>query len=128
MRIYPTPTFPMERKVPAGGVTIAGRFFPKGTTVGCMPSAIHMNQSVFGKDAEVFRPERWLEADEDTLEFMEAAHLVFSRGRRACLGQHIATMQMKKVIPSIVRNFDISHFLYLLENGCRRLILYSLNC
>ncbi|KAE8451331.1 hypothetical protein EG329_003960 [Mollisiaceae sp. DMI_Dod_QoI] len=107
MRIYPTPTFPMERKVPSGGVTIAGMFFPEGTTVGCMPSAIHMNPSVFGNDAEVFRPERWLEADEDTLRSMEAAHLGFSRGRRACLGQHIAIMQMKKVISSLLMTFDL---------------------
>ncbi|KUJ08910.1 cytochrome P450 [Mollisia scopiformis] len=108
MRVYPTPTFPMERKVPSGGVSIAGTFFPEGITVGCMPSAIHMNPTAFGEDAEVFRPERWLEADEDSLRSMESAHLGFSRGRRACLGQHIAVMQMKKVISSLIVTFGVS--------------------
>lgn len=127
MRIYPTPTFPMERKVPQGGVTIAGHFFPQSTTVGCMPSAIHTNPSIFGKDAEVFRPERWLEASEQTLRRMEAANLGFSRGRRACLGQHIATMQMKKAIPSILLNFEAGRFVFIWGRRCRRLTICSLS-
>ena len=31
----------------------------------------------------------------------------FSKGRRVCLGQNIAVMQMKKVIPMLVLNFNI---------------------
>lgn len=108
MRVYTTPTWPIERQVPRGGATIAGMFFPEGTTVGCMPAAIHFNPSAFGQDAEVFRPERWLEVEDDTLRGMEAAHLAFSRGRRSCLGQHIATMQMKKVISSLLMTFEVS--------------------
>ena len=38
---------------------------------------------------------------------MESSHLGFSRGRRVCLGQNIAVMQMKKVIPMLVMNFEI---------------------
>ncbi|KAF8860062.1 cytochrome P450 [Acephala macrosclerotiorum] len=107
MRICPTPTWPMKRKVPQGGATIAGMFFPEGTTVGCMPSAIYMNPATFGEDAETFRPERWLEADDESLRSMETARLGFSRGRRSCLGQHIATMQMKKVISSLLMMFEL---------------------
>jgi cytochrome P450 len=107
MRIFPTPTWPMERRVPAGGVNIAGMFFPEGTSVGCMPSAVHFNPQAFGEDAEIFRPERWLEADEETLRRMESAHLSFSRGRKVCLGQHIAVMQMKKVIPALLLKFKV---------------------
>jgi len=107
MRVFPTPTWPMERRVPTGGVTIAGMFFREGTSIGCMPSAVHFNPAAFGDDAEAFRPERWLEVDEDELRAMEAAHLGFSRGRRACLGQHIAVMQMKKVIAFLVMKFKV---------------------
>lgn len=53
----------MERLVPAGGVTIAGMFFPEGTSVGCLPLAVHHNVKIFGNDAHVFRPERWLIPD-----------------------------------------------------------------
>ena len=109
MRVFPTPTWPMERKVPFGGVEISGTFFPEGTSVGCMPSAVHFNPKAFGDDAEVFRPERWLETDAQTLRAMEAAHLGFSRGRRVCLGQHIAVMQMKKVVAAIFMTFQVSY-------------------
>lgn len=107
MRLFSIPNWPMERKVPAGGASIAGVFFTEGTSVGCMPAAVHLNKKAFGEDADVFRPERWLEADEESLRSMEAAHLGFSRGRRVCLGQNIAVMQMKKVIPALVLGFDV---------------------
>lgn len=107
MRVFSTPNWPMERKVPVGGATIAGVFFPEGTGVGCMPAAVHLDKKAFGEDSDVFRPERWLEADEESLRSMEAAHLGFSRGRRVCLGQNIAVMQMKKVIPALILGFDV---------------------
>ncbi|KAK5688440.1 hypothetical protein LTS10_000418 [Elasticomyces elasticus] len=97
-----------ERKVPSGGVIIAGTHFPEGTSVGCMPAALHLNPAVFGEDAREYRPERWLLADPEILRKMESSHMGLSRGRRVCLGQHIAMMQMKKVVAAMVLNFDAS--------------------
>jgi cytochrome P450 len=39
---------------------------------------------------------------------MEASFLGFSRGKRVCLGQHIAMLQLKKVIPTLALKFNIS--------------------
>ncbi|KAK4963087.1 hypothetical protein LTR10_000715 [Elasticomyces elasticus] len=100
------PNILTERKVPSGGVIIAGTHFPEGTSVGCMPAALHRNPAVFGKDAPEYQPERWLLADPETLRKMESSHMGLSRGRRVCLGQHIAMMQMKKVVAAMVLNFD----------------------
>lgn len=108
MRLFPVLAFPIERKVPHGGITIAGVFLPEGTSVGCLQSALHHNPDVFGSDADLFRPERWLEADASGLKVMEAAHMGFSRGRRVCIGQHIAVMQIKKVLAALVMGFDVS--------------------
>lgn len=103
MRVFSTATFPIERTVPRGGAVIAGMFFPAGTTVGCLPAAIHVNESIYGDDFDVFRPERWLEeGNKEALRRMEASHMGFSRGRKVCLGQHIAVLQMKKVIPAAI--------------------------
>lgn len=113
MRVFPTPTWPMERKVPSGGAEISGTFFPEGTSVGCMPAAVHFNPTAFGEDAEAFRPERWLNADAETMRVMEATHLGFSRGRRVCLGQHIALMQMKKVLALLFTTMRVSTLLIL---------------
>ncbi|KAI0377727.1 cytochrome P450 [Hypomontagnella monticulosa] len=108
MRVFPASTFPMERTIPRGGATIAGMFFPEGTTVGCLPSTVHQRVEIFGEDANEYRPERWLTPDREQLRRMEATHMGFSRGRRSCLGQHIAVMQMKKVIPAILMKFKMS--------------------
>lgn len=108
MRVFSTATFPIERTVPPGGATIAGMFFPAGTTVGCLPAAIHVNKSIYGDDVDVFRPERWLEeGNKEALRRMEASHMGFSRGRKVCLGQHIAVLQMKKVIPAVIMRFKV---------------------
>lgn len=109
MRVFPTPTWPMERLVPKGGATIAGMFFPEGTSVGCLPSAVHQNTKIFGDDVDVYRPERWLTSNAQELRQMESAHMGFSRGRRVCLGQNIAIMQMKKVIPALVMKFEVDY-------------------
>jgi cytochrome P450 len=111
MRLFSVLNWPMERRVPAGGVVIAGTFFPEGTSVGCLPQAVHRNRAVYGEDVDVFRPERWLEADKEALRKMESLHLGFSRGKRVCLGQHIAVMQLKKVIPAMVMKFKVSNTL-----------------
>lgn len=73
-----------------------------------MPSAVHRNTDVYGEDVEVFCPERWLTPDPERLRRMEAAQMGFSRGRRSCLGQNIAVLQMKKVLPAIIMKFEVS--------------------
>lgn len=41
------------------------------TIVGVNPWVAHANTSVFGSDADEFRPERWLEADQASANRME---------------------------------------------------------
>ncbi|KAI1753109.1 cytochrome P450 [Xylaria castorea] len=108
MRVFTPGSFPMERLVPAGGVVIAGMYFPEGTSVGCMPAAVHLDKGVFGDDVNVFRPERWLIEDREQLRLMEAAHMGFSRGRRSCLGQNIAVLSIKKVVPALIMKFKLN--------------------
>jgi cytochrome P450 len=112
MRLFPALSHPLERLVPAGGVELCGVFLPRGTSVGCLQLALHLNPKAFGEDAAVFRPERWLEARPEALRVMEASHLGFGRGRRVCLGQNLAVMEMKKGIPAMLLGFDVSISLF----------------
>lgn len=58
----PTPgLFP--KSVPPGGDTIRGQFVPGGTAVGMNLGALVLNKQIFGEDAHLFRPERFLEDD-----------------------------------------------------------------
>lgn len=107
-RLAPSSTWPIERRVPAGGVTIAGMYIPAGTSVGILAMATHLDQTVFGHDVYTFRPERWLTTKTEAIRRMEGAYMAFSRGRRVCLGQHIAVLQMKKVLSVLVSDFDVS--------------------
>ncbi|KAH0151980.1 hypothetical protein KCU67_g10022, partial [Aureobasidium melanogenum] len=86
---------------------IAGVPVPRGTIVAMNTAGLNTDPSIWGQDVEVFRPERWLEASEEQRVLMHRANLTFSAGKRICLGMHIAWMEMKKVIPALVMNFDI---------------------
>ncbi|KAL1847038.1 hypothetical protein Plec18170_008814 [Paecilomyces lecythidis] len=77
LRIFPPITSLRERVVPPEGDTILGNFVPGGTNIG-INMAGSLLSSVFGSDPDIFRPERWLEADSTTLAQMERVQdLVF---------------------------------------------------
>ena len=75
MRIHPAVGMLLERYVPQGGFTISGAHLPEGTIVGINPWVLHRNKEVYGQDADEFRPERWLEADTETLKAMDRSFL-----------------------------------------------------
>lgn len=64
LRIHPATGQMLSRIVPPGGAMVGGRFFPGGVEVGTSPWLTHFDKSVFGSDADVFSPERWLESPE----------------------------------------------------------------
>lgn len=51
---------------PKGGDTIDGIFYPEGIEIGSCDAAICQNLREWGDDAAMFRPARWIEADEKT--------------------------------------------------------------
>lgn len=62
-RLYPVIGMSLPRRVPAQGLRIQDHYFPPGTTVGCNPVSLHRNEDIFGEDAMMFHPERWLGSD-----------------------------------------------------------------
>jgi len=71
MRLFPLLNIPLGRKVPRGGITLAGKFLPEGSTVGVLQSTMHHNKTVYGDDHAEFRPERWVENSPSQLKIME---------------------------------------------------------
>lgn len=97
MRLWPPTSGLFSKQVPDEGDTVHGYFLPGGTEIGQSMIGIGRQARIWGPDAEIFRPERWLEADPTTLEEMQAANdLVFSAGKYVCLGKQIAWMEMLK--------------------------------
>lgn len=68
----------LERIVPKGGFHFDGVWLPEGTIVGMNPWVCSTDISVYGEDADVYRPERWLEADPEKLKLMEKNFLAVS--------------------------------------------------
>ncbi|KAF2964007.1 hypothetical protein GQX73_g9563 [Xylaria multiplex] len=106
IRLHPSIALPYERIVPEGGVTICGRFFPAGTIVGINPYVEHRIKSIWGEDAEEFRPERWLTPDKEQLSLMNRHWIPFGSGSRTCLGKNVSLLEIQKLITRIVRDFD----------------------
>lgn len=116
MRMHPVISGILERIVPSGGMTLPeGRFIAPGTKVGINPWVSSRNEEVFGKDADSFRPERWLQgADEDEEEFadrlksMNSADFTFGSGNRQCTGRNMATVELHKIVSTIFSRYDVS--------------------
>lgn len=87
MRLHPGVGFPLERHVPPEGAVLCGKYLPGGTNVSMTAPVVHHDRTIFGDDAESFRPERWLETDEVRLKQMDRCSLaVSSLASRALLG------------------------------------------
>lgn len=113
LRLHSAVGLPLWREVPEGGVEIAGEFLPARTNIGVNAWVAHRNKEVWGHDAEEFRPERWVEAQaeadagqEQTLQRMEAYYLPFGLGSRTCIGRHISILEILKLVPRLLRDFD----------------------
>ncbi|KAJ5496544.1 Cytochrome P450 [Penicillium fimorum] len=98
----------MDRVVPKGGMKICGRHIPAGTSIGCQSRVIHLDKGVYGKDAENFRPERWLEASEEQRKLMERCAIWFGSGKHTCIGQHFARAKTMKALSMMVMKLEIS--------------------
>lgn len=107
LRCHPALGEVLPRVVPPGGVSLCDEFIPEGTVIGCNAWTIHQDKGVFGEDADVFRPERWIDNSEETIRRMEALSFHFGAGNRICIGRHIALLEMSKFIPEFFRRFEI---------------------
>ncbi|KAL2256476.1 hypothetical protein VTK26DRAFT_1607 [Humicola hyalothermophila] len=113
-RLHPAPGLPMERVVPAGGVEIVpGERVRGGTIVGCSAWVVHRDRRVFGDDVDAYRPERWevrpgVEGDEARVRLMNGTMLQFGMGSRTCIGKNISLLEIYKLVPSMLRRFEIT--------------------
>ncbi|PVH83865.1 cytochrome P450 [Cadophora sp. DSE1049] len=105
-RLFPSINYQLLRHCPDGGMTIDGRFIPAGTVVGVSPLAQNRDQAIWGKDADEFRPERWLE-DLVYARTLEAYNMTFGgNGPRMCIGKNIALVEMHKFVAQLMWTFD----------------------
>ncbi|RDI82162.1 hypothetical protein Vi05172_g7843 [Venturia inaequalis] len=107
-RLHPAAGLMLERVTPASGLSILDHAIPGGTIVGCNAWVLHRRPEIFGSDVDVFRPERWLEADAPALKEMKATMFQFGAGARTCIGRSISLLEIYKLVPSFLRRFEVS--------------------
>ncbi|PGH08723.1 hypothetical protein AJ79_05914 [Helicocarpus griseus UAMH5409] len=105
LRMTPAIGIPLERVVPAGGIQLCGKYFQEGTVLGVNAWVVHQDKEVYGKDAALWRPGRWIEASEVHKKEMERALFAFGGGSRVCLGRNISYLEMYKVVPELLTRF-----------------------
>ena len=82
-RLHPAIGLHLERTVPPQGATVCGTFVKGGTVVGMTPWVIHRDPSVFGHDADQWRPERWLCDDSQKQKMQDTMLAVGDNGSKA---------------------------------------------
>ena len=110
MRVRPAVGLNITRLVPAEGAELDGHFFPGGTRVAVNGWVLHRDKSIFGQDADVFRPERWL-GDEERFRRMDRYMFQFGGGAHVCIGRNLALLEINKVLPILLRDyrFELVH-------------------
>jgi cytochrome P450 len=108
-RIHPALSIPQERVTPPSGAMVAGIWVPGDTVVACNPWTINRNKEIFGEDATLFRPERWLENNEKRVREMNSTLFQFGAGAHLCIGKNIALMEIYKLVPNFLRKFHVSY-------------------
>jgi cytochrome P450 len=114
MRVHPPVVNLFSRVTPPSGdvVTISSKQYhiPGNTLIGYSAWSMHRNNtSLYGSDAKIFRPERWLIDDSELLAKMTKTNdMVFGYGRWVCLGRNIALIEIHKAVFELFRAFDFA--------------------
>lgn len=115
MRMRPGAVGTFPKVVPPQGEVVQGKFIPGGTVVGMNVPAMLRSTEHFGSDADLFRPERWMEASgAERAEMERQVETAFGHGRWMCAGKPIAFMELFKTF------FEVSlAFMYLSARASR---------
>lgn len=114
-RVHPAIGMGLERTTTASGLQMPdGYTVPAGTDVS-MNAWVINRQAIFGENVDEFVPERWLQHTDkpETIDIfneriarMRRADLVFGAGSRACTGKYVSMLEIYKIIPTLLLEFE----------------------
>ncbi|KAG8531772.1 uncharacterized protein KY384_003408 [Bacidia gigantensis] len=130
MRLHPAQSIGLPRIACTNAASIGGIVIPQGTYVSVPSREVHADPEVY-PSPHSFLPERWINARSAAADFasadqnaktsssqpsvtpsnhfktMQSSLLIWSKGSRACLGQYVATMELKFVLASLVNGWNV---------------------
>ncbi|RPA86367.1 cytochrome P450 [Ascobolus immersus RN42] len=98
----------IPRAISEPGLEVCGKFVPPGAghAIAMTPWVVARSKEVYGEDAEVFNPERWLGSEEEKRNLLRY-DFGWGYGNRTCLGKSIAMLEMTKVVACLLLGFDM---------------------
>ncbi|CAG7976212.1 unnamed protein product [Penicillium olsonii] len=110
LRLYPSA--PVAVRVSSRETSILGNYIPKGTRLFIAPWSINRSTDLWGPQAEMFLPERWIDppgtpnvtGGTET----KSPLLTFLHGPRNCIGQGFAKAELLTLVAVFVRSFQTS--------------------
>jgi cytochrome P450 len=117
LRFYPS--VPFTAREAAHDTTLAGQHIPKGTNILIAPEITNKDEDLWGADAHVFNPERWLSGDNQDADDVAArrsaggassnyAYSTFIHGPRSCIGQGFARAELAIFVAVWVSRFEVA--------------------
>ncbi len=100
LRIYPVAMLTFPRVVQKPLELIGYKLEPGQVVMGCI-YLLHQREDVYPEHHK-FKPERFLEKEFSPYEFFP-----FGGGKRRCIGEALAKLEMKLVLATIIANYDL---------------------
>ncbi|KAL4753908.1 hypothetical protein BDW72DRAFT_201139 [Aspergillus terricola var. indicus] len=103
------PSVPITFRTTTRDTTLAGSLLPKGTQLTISPEVINHDPELWGPDAHVFNPERWLGPGRANTGGASSnyALMTFLHGPRSCIGQGFAKAELACLVAAMVGMFEM---------------------
>ncbi|KDR83719.1 hypothetical protein GALMADRAFT_236061 [Galerina marginata CBS 339.88] len=98
------PPVPLTARVAAKTDHIDGILVPKGTLLTIPIRIVNTWKEIWGEDAELFNPARWLNLPQNS--HSTFSMLSFIAGPHACIGKTMSIIEMKAVLAALIANFE----------------------
>jgi len=105
MRLYPVA--PVIFHQANHDVVLDGLQVPAGTGAVCLMRRAGVDPQLTG-DAAAFRPARWADAPDEADRLVQKAAMPWGAGGRLCPGRYLALLEMKMVLATLARNFELA--------------------
>ncbi|KII94437.1 hypothetical protein PLICRDRAFT_50407 [Plicaturopsis crispa FD-325 SS-3] len=92
---------------PIAGTSCSHLTIPKGTILSIPVNVVQKDPHVWGPDADVFRPDRWLRREKSCIAGRREL-FAFSEGPRGCIGKTFAFAEIKALTVTLIRQFAFS--------------------
>jgi cytochrome P450 len=101
------PAVPHVRRQSGEATVICGHPIPKGTQLSISLRLFNHSPKLWTSDPHQFNPERWISDPVLGCALERQAFMTFGQGTRICIGERFARTEIKYLIATLVKSFEI---------------------